>query len=297
MKVEGWKAIPGWLARGMLMGIADMVPGVSGGTMALITGIYGRFIDALAAADMQFLRFLFKGELRLAWQHIDANFLLTLFSGILLALFAMSHVVGWFLAYQPVLLWGFFLGLLSAASVNLLHDVMWSVKAVIALVLGILLALVTVFAGSAAMAPIPVWFFFGGMIAISAMILPGISGSLILLLLGLYGPAVEAIRQFDLSVILYIGGGCAVGILVFSKFLNWLMATHRLIAMAALTGVVLGAMPRLWPWQGDLNTGGTLTLRLPDSLNDLFMGIMATLCGVIVYAVIKWLARGTVKSQ
>lgn len=282
----------GWVARGFLMGVADMVPGVSGGTMALITGIYDRLITALSRLDLTALGLLWRRDIAAAWRHVDANFLLCLLGGILMALVVMSHVVSWLLVNVPVALWGFFLGLLAAALHALLADVVWGRKTVVAMLAGTLLALTTAFASGAALEPIPIWYFLGGMVAISAMILPGISGSLILLLLGLYLPAVEAIRQFDIGVILIIGSGCATGILLFSRLLRWFMMQHRMLTMAALCGVVLGAMPRLWPWQGgdDLIQ---LSLRLPDSTASLITGTMAVAVGVLVYAGIRWMLRNS----
>ncbi|MFY0664192.1 MAG: DUF368 domain-containing protein [Natronospirillum sp.] len=283
----------GWVARGILMGIADMVPGVSGGTMALLTGIYDRLINALSSFDLTVLGLLWRRDIRAAWRHVDATFLSCLLAGILAALVAMSHVVVWFMTHQPVLLWGFFLGLLGAALCTLMADVVWQKQHVLAMLGGALLALTTAFASGAALEPTPIWFFFGGMIAISAMILPGISGSLILLLLGLYLPAVEAIRQFDVGVILVIGGGCATGILLFSRLLRWFMTQHRMLTMAALSGVVLGAMPRLWPWQVAEEGVVELSLRLPDSTASLITGTMAIIVGVLVYAGIRWMLQNS----
>lgn len=284
-----WGVRLGWLLRGFLMGIADMVPGVSGGTMALVTGIYDRLIQALANADMLALRALVKRQFRWAWQHVDGTFLLFLLCGVLMALFVMSHMVNWLMTHQPVVLWGFFLGLLAAALVGLVQDVAWRFTSCFVFGLGAVLALTTVFASGAALQPTPLWFFLGGMIAISAMILPGISGSLILLLLGLYVPAVDAVRQLDVATIMLIGSGCVTGILLFSKALRWLMVQHRMLTMAGLCGVVFGAMPRLWPWQSSDSVA--LSLQLPDSTASLFTGTMAFCAGVLVYAGIRWMLQ------
>ncbi|MEX1056106.1 MAG: DUF368 domain-containing protein [Natronospirillum sp.] len=274
----------GWFARGLAMGVADMVPGISGGTMALVTGIYPRFIAALAACNGSNLIRLVSGQGRLAWAAVDGNFLLTLLAGILTAIVLMSHIVGWLFAEVPVMVWGFFLGLLLLALGFMVRDVRWTGPAFGVAVVCASVALATVFGGSVAITPTLPWLFVGGMVAITAMILPGISGSLILLMLGLYSPAVEAVRTFDLAALGVLAAGCATGILVFSRLLHWTLRRYENLALAGMTGVVAGAMLRLWPWQAMTETATSLQLAWPNSAGELGLGVLAIFVGMMVFA-------------
>ncbi|MCH8551606.1 MAG: DUF368 domain-containing protein [Natronospirillum sp.] len=277
----------GWFARGLLMGIADMVPGISGGTIALITGIYARLIEALASFRFKLLGQLARGQLRSVWQQIDGTFLLVLLTGILTSILLMSHLVGWLLSEQPVVLWSFFLGVLLLALRDIVRRVSWGwVEGLVALG-GALMALITVVAGGVTLEVTLAWLFLGGMLAITAMILPGISGSLILLLLGMYAPAVEAVRTLDWPLLLAFATGCASGILVFSRLLHWLMREYGNLALAGMCGIVAGAMPRLWPWQ--LESGrAQLQVRLPEGASELWLGILVLLAGMLVYGGLTW---------
>lgn len=277
----------GWFARGLLMGIADMVPGISGGTIALITGIYTRLIGALASFRFNQLGQLARGQIRSVWQQIDGTFLLVLLTGILTSILLMSHLVGWLLSEQPVVLWSFFLGVLLLALRDIVRRVQWGRAEGLVALAGAALALVTLVAGGVALEVTLMWLFLGGMLAITAMILPGISGSLILLLLGLYAPAVEAVRTLDWLLLLAFASGCATGILVFSRLLHWLMREYGNLALAGMCGIVAGAMPRLWPWQLDSGKA-QLQVRLPEGTVELGLGILVLLAGMLVYAGLTW---------
>lgn len=281
--------ILGWFARGLAMGIADMVPGISGGTMALVTGIYQRLIAAIAAVNARFLMLVLRGHWPTAWRQVDGNFLASLLTGILIAIVLMSHIVLWLFANAPVLIWGFFMGLLLLAVWFMGRSVNWTARALAVAVLAAAIALSTVFGGSVAIEPTLPWLFVGGMIAITAMILPGISGSLILLMLGLYAPAVEAVRTFDFTVIAVIASGCLTGILIFSRLLNWLLQRFENLALAGMTGIVAGAMLRLWPWQHMEPGSAALNLAWPVGIQALGQGIAAMLCGMAVYLLLhRW---------
>lgn len=279
-----WRELLGWYGRGLAMGIADMVPGISGGTMALITGIYPRLIAALAACNGKNLLRLLTGRWRQAWQSVDGNFLVLLLTGVLTAIVAMSHLVGWLFTNLPILLWGFFLGLLLLALVFMVRQVTWSGRALVIAAISATLALATVFGGSVAITPTLPWLFLGGLVAITAMILPGISGSLILLMLGLYSPAVEAVRTLDMITLSVFAAGCISGILIFSRFLHWLLQHFENLALAGMTGVVAGAMLRLWPWQVMSETSTALQMAGPESIADLALGLAALVAGMIVFA-------------
>lgn len=236
--------------KGMLMGMADVVPGVSGGTLALITGIYERLIKAIARVDGDFFGALLKLNIARAWRHIDGWFLLAVFAGILTAIFMFAGVLSHLLASQPVLTWSFFMGLIVAAafllvaaerSKKLLHW-LW-------LLLGIVFGYVL---STQALFVLPtgsVGIFLAGMIAICAMILPGISGSLILVLLGKYALLLEAAHQREWLTLSIFACGALLGLLLFSKLLKWLLAHYHKAMIYFLSGLMLGTVFKVWPWQ------------------------------------------------
>ncbi|MCH8539034.1 MAG: DUF368 domain-containing protein [Alkalimonas sp.] len=237
--------------KGILMGAADIVPGVSGGTLALLLGIYERLINAIRSVDQQALMLLLRGRVVAAWQHIDGTFLLCLFSGILMSVFALANAVSWMLEQQPVLLWALFNGLILSALPHLCARVPWNLRRLLLAGIGIGLAIAISQIRPMTLEPALWMFFVAGAIAICAMILPGISGSFILLLLGMYAPVLLAVTDFQLVTLLVFMAGCIVGLLSFSRFLSWLLARCHDATLALLIGVVIGALLRIWPWQLD----------------------------------------------
>lgn len=233
------------------MGAADVVPGVSGGTLALLLGIYERLINAIRSVDQQALTLLFRGRIVAAWQHIDGTFLLCLFSGILLSVFALANAVSWMLEQQPVLLWALFNGLIIAALPHLCVRVPWSWHRLLLAALGMSIAIAISQLKPMTLEPALWMFFVAGAIAICAMILPGISGSFILLLLGMYAPVLLAVTELQLVTLLVFMAGCVIGLLSFSRVLSWLLARCHDATLALLIGVVIGALLRIWPWQLD----------------------------------------------
>ncbi len=238
-----------WLIKGMAMGAADVVPGVSGGTMAFILGVYERLLDAISSVNISAVQLLLKGRLVALWRQIDGTFLLCLLSGILLSIFSLAAVISWLLENRPVPLWAFFNGLILTALPSLLKAVRWSAIRTLLVIIGIVFALLISTLNPVAFAPAQWMFFAAGAIAICAMILPGISGSFILLILGMYAPVLLAVRELQLGIIVLFASGCVVGLLSFSRLLNYLLHRFHDATLALLTGVVIGAMYRLWPWQ------------------------------------------------
>ena len=250
--MSGWIGI---YCRGLAMGSADLVPGVSGGTIALITGIYSRLLTALTQANVDTLRRLLSGQFAHVWRRIDGNFLLVLGAGIASAILGLAEAIQFLLQHYPLLLWSFFFGLVLASGVMLLLtelkvDLQHSAPALYFLViLGGLIAGFIGLSPQASMANVPGSFFLAGMLAISAMLLPGISGSFILLLLGMYTPVISAVTGRNLEVLALFASGCLIGLLVFSRVLHWLMQHLRQPVMAVLTGFLFGSLVILWPWQ------------------------------------------------
>ena len=240
----------GIFLRGLLMGAADIVPGVSGGTVAFITGIYDQLLDSLRAVDLEFLARLSRLDIAGAWQHINGRFLLALLLGIATSIFSLAQLVSWVLEHHPVPLWAFFFGLILASAVVLLREVdNWSVPKVLCLLsagaVAVCIALSPVMSLEMGLAGV----FLAGFLAVCAMILPGISGSFILVLLGMYSTTLVALKSLDLVFILVfvIGAGC--GLLCFSRLLHWLLQRFHQGTMAVLTGFLFGSLLVVWPWK------------------------------------------------
>lgn len=238
-----------WMIKGVAMGAADVVPGVSGGTLAFILGIYERLLGAISAINLQAVKYLCRGRFRQLWAHIDGTFLVCLFSGILLSIFSLASIVGWLLENRPVPVWAFFNGLILTALPLLLRAVNWNLLRTVFFFIGIGLAVSVGLLAPVQLEPASWMFFVAGAVAICAMILPGISGSFILLVSGMYTPVILAIRELQLGTLLLFLSGCIIGLLSFSHFLKWLLRRYHDATLALLTGVVVGAMYRLWPWQ------------------------------------------------
>ena len=240
----------GIFLRGLLMGAADIVPGVSGGTVAFITGIYDQLLDSLRAVDLEFLARLSRLDIAGAWQHINGRFLLALLLGIATSIFSLAQLVSWVLEHHPVPLWAFFFGLILASALVLLREVdNWSVLKVLCLLsagaVAVFIALSPVMSLEMGLAGV----FLAGFLAVCAMILPGISGSFILVLLGMYSTTLVALKSLDLVFILVfvIGAGC--GLLCFSRLLHWLLQRFHQGTMAVLTGFLFGSLLVVWPWK------------------------------------------------
>jgi len=241
--------------KGMAMGAADIVPGVSGGTIALIAGIYEEFVDALKSFS-SVLGVLKKDGIKAAWKHINGSFLITLFSGIIISLLGLVQFIKFALLNYPILLWSFFFGLILASCYFVGKLVTkWNILSILALIAGtISIYLITTFSpAETAAAP---WFvFISGMIAICAMILPGISGSFILVLLGKYKYIIESLSELNFTVIITFAAGCVVGLLSFSHLLSWMLKKHHNFTMALLTGFMIGSLNKIWPWKNTLEWG------------------------------------------
>lgn len=240
----------GILLRGCAMGAADIVPGVSGGTIAFITGIYLRLLAALSNIPSAVICFI---RQRRFWQlldTVDAGFLLLLFTGILISVFGLAHAIGYLLAHHSILVWAFFFGLIIGAIWHVGRQIgIWSAVVVGLLLIGALVAWGLTLIVPASLSLTPLIAFGAGAIAISAMILPGISGSFILVLMGLYAPVLAAVRSFELLTMASFGAGCAVGLIAFSKLVSRALRCFPNATIALLTGFMIGALNNVWPWQ------------------------------------------------
>ena len=236
------------LLIGIGMGAADVVPGVSGGTIAFISGIYERLLRAIQAVGKNY-KLLFQLRLKVYWKQVDATFLLFLLSGIALSILSLSRLIHYLLEQYPIWIWSFFIGLILASTVMILRPLKWQVSSIITLTLGFIFSWY-LSSLSPASAPDTLWYLFiCGMIAICAMILPGISGSFILLLLGKYLFILNAIKTFDLLSLIIFACGAVIGLLLFSNILSWLLQRFRTLTMTTLGGIMLGAINKMWPWK------------------------------------------------
>jgi len=236
--------------KGLLMGASDVIPGVSGGTIAFITGIYERLVSSIHHVDATFLKLLAGRKLKDAWKHVDGGFLFVLLAGVGTSIVTMSHVVTYLLDTQAVLLWSFFMGLIVASGVLIwtaISKKSWKEGLLLLIGLGISYGITML--PVSALEPSPLVIFFSGMIAISAMILPGISGSFLLLLMGQYLFVVSAVKSFDMGTIAIFGAGAFIGLLLFVRVLKWLLTTYHNQALAFLVGIMLGSLGKVWPWK------------------------------------------------
>lgn len=281
--VPGQSLFPGILLRGMLMGAADIVPGVSGGTMAFITGIYHRLLRAISAVDLPALAMLRRGDWRTAWNHVDGSFLLMLVVGIAISVFSLARVITYLLHTQPLLLWSFFFGLIFASAVTLTRHVQnWSAAAVLGLLAGALAAGLIAVSPSLALPDTPLSFFFAGFVAICAMILPGVSGSFILVLLGMYPAVLEAVETAALSRLVLFVAGAGCGLLVFSRLLNLLLKRFHAATLATLTGFLFGSLLVVWPWKVESEAGAVLRPVSPQHYAELVGDSQLFLCLLLI---------------
>lgn len=236
--------------KGFLMGAANVVPGVSGGTMALVTGIYTEIIESLnALMKVDVWKLLLKGEWSQWWKAIHGRFLLGLGVGIVVSVFSLAKLMEYVLAVFPVQTWAFFFGLILASAVVMLRDIKgWKAVDVLMVAAGLLLGFV-ICTLSPTQTPTDLWFIFlCGALAICTMILPGISGSFILVVLGKYDYIMSAVSELNLPVLGVFAVGCGIGILAFAKVLGLLLARWEKQTMLVLVGFVLGSLVKVWPW-------------------------------------------------
>ncbi len=237
--------------KGLAMGAADVVPGVSGGTIAFISGIYEELLESISNINLDLFKTFKKEGFSSAWKQLNGNFLLALFSGIFISIVSLAKAIKWLLENEPILLWSFFFGLVLASIIYIAKQVTkWNVVSYILLILGAVLAYyITTLNPLISENSSPLFMFLAGAVAICAMILPGISGSFILVLLGAYKPILEAINNRDLKTIALVGAGAFVGLLTFSRVLKWLFTHYKNYTLVALTGFIIGSLNKIWPWK------------------------------------------------
>ena len=236
--------------KGMAMGAADVVPGVSGGTIAFIAGIYDELINSIKSINMHSLKLLFTGKIAAFWKAVNGNFLFALLLGIAISVFSLAKLITYLLLNEPVLVWSFFFGLVLASTWFVTKDIKgWNWKTVAGFVGDAVIAYYITVATPAETSTNLMFIFLCGAIAICAMILPGISGSFILVLLGKYFYVMEAVKTLDLVVLGVFAFGAALGITSFSRVLSYALKNFRNITLSVLSGFMLGSLNKVWPWK------------------------------------------------
>ncbi|WP_217476791.1 DUF368 domain-containing protein [Stutzerimonas stutzeri] len=301
-------------AKGMAMGAADVVPGVSGGTVAFITGIYDELLRSIASVPNAVVPLL-KGRVAEAWRTANATFLVVLFAGILTSVFSLAKLITYLLEHHPIPVWSFFFGLILV-SVHLVSKEIQhrGPSRLLSLCLGIGFAYWITVAAPMQWGTSGISVFFAGAIAICAMILPGISGSFILVLLGLYPVILGAVKTLDAAIMLTFASGCLIGLLSFARLLGWVLGRWRDLTLAFLTGLMLGSLNKVWPWKETLtwrtdSHGQRVPLLehnlLPSTYGDLtgqdpqlLLAILLAVAGVALVLGLEWFAgRGQPVAQ
>tara|TARA_R110001632_G_scaffold43376_3_gene109980 strand:+ start:12475 stop:13398 length:924 start_codon:yes stop_codon:yes gene_type:complete len=237
--------------KGMSMGAADVVPGVSGGTIAFISGIYEELLNSISSFNFGLIKVFKKEGIKAVWEKVNGNFLAALFVGIFISIISLAKLIESLLENHPVLIWSFFFGLVLASIIYVGKQITkWNLGSFVLLILGALTAYyITTLNPMVSENSSPWFLFLAGMIAICAMILPGISGSFILVLLGAYKPVLNAVNNRDVTSVIIFMVGAVVGLLSFSKILKWLFANYKNYTLAVLTGFIIGSLNKIWPWK------------------------------------------------
>lgn len=237
------------------MGAADVVPGVSGGTIAFITGIYEELVNSIKSINLEAIKLFFTGRWKSFWKQINGNFLLAVFAGVFISVLSLARVLEYLLEHQPILIWSFFFGLILASSYVVSRKIKkWEYLKIVALVGGIGIAFY-ITSVTPTTTTDAFWFIIlAGALASCAMILPGISGSFILLLLGKYAFALHAVNERIIVDLLLLGSGALVGIILFANLLSWLLKKYHDITIAVLVGFMIGSLNKIWPWKETLKT-------------------------------------------
>ncbi|MBS7663436.1 DUF368 domain-containing protein [Pseudomonas lalucatii] len=293
-------------AKGIAMGAADVVPGVSGGTVAFISGIYDELLRSIASVPAA-AALLLRGRIGGAWQAANATFLLVLLAGILTSVVSLARLISYLLVEQPIPVWSFFFGLILVSSHIVAREIRrWNWSRGLSFVLGAAFAYWITVASPMQWDSDPLSLFLAGAIAICAMILPGVSGSFILVLLGLYPFVLGAVKSLDVGVLALFASGCLVGLVSFASLLRWLLVRWRDLALAFLTGLMLGSLNKIWPWKETLswqtNRHGEQVPLLQANLSpgrfaevsgqdpQLLLAILLALAGVLLVLGLEWLA-------
>ncbi|WP_397363318.1 DUF368 domain-containing protein [Olleya sp. R77988] len=254
--------------KGVAMGAADAVPGVSGGTIAFISGIYEELISTISGVNLSLFKTLKTDGFSAFWKQLNGNFLVALLTGIVISFVSFMRLAKYLIEQHPVLIWSFFFGLIIASIFFIGKQIKkWSVITIIALILGAIAAFYITSLPSLASNSNPYFLFIAGAIAICAMILPGVSGSFILVILGAYKTLSDAFHDFDIKKIALFASGAVVGLLSFSHVLKWLFKNYHNTTLAILTGFIIGSLNKVWPYKKTVSVMEDATGKVIDFAN------------------------------
>ncbi|HGY9569705.1 TPA: DUF368 domain-containing protein [Vibrio harveyi] len=281
--------------KGMAMGAADVVPGVSGGTIAFITGIYDTLLESIRRINPSLFSIWKKDGFKAAFNHINGFFLISLFAGIFTSIATLAKLISWLLETHPIPIWSFFFGLILVSVYHIIRQVeKRDAIRFVALLIGIGFAYSITVLKPLHMEPTAINTILAGAIAICAMILPGISGSFILLLIGMYAPVLGAVKGFQIDILALFLVGCVAGLLSFSHLLSWLLRKFRDLTLMFLTGLMIGTLPKIWPWKETLtwrtNSKGEQVPLLEQNLSPFEFEYITSQPSQLVLAVIMMLA-------
>ncbi len=298
-----------YFIKGMAVGIANIIPGVSGGTIALITGIFERLINAIKSFDLKALQLLFKGNWKAFAQKTDFYFLLALFAGIVVAIVALARIFDFLFHHYPVYIWAYFFGLVLSSVYYVGKTVeKWKAVTIVSFIVGTAFAIAISLINPATANDNFFYLILCGVVAICSMILPGLSGSFVLILMGNYQLiAIDAINNRDLGIIIPVGIGAVAGLIAFSHVLSWVFKRYKDQTIAMLTGFILGSLGILWPWKEPdylTNAAGEFIMKhgekviarysmiLPEQINtEVIFGIAFMILGILSIVVVEYLAQ------
>ena len=278
--------------KGIAMGAADVVPGVSGGTIAFISGIYEELLGSVSSVNFSLFKTLQKQGFKAAWKQLNGNFLVALLSGIFISIVSLSKIIKWLLENEPILLWSFFFGLVLASVFYIGKQIeKWNLKMGVLGMIGVVFGyMITILPATNTSDISYIFLIFSGAIASCAMILPGISGSYILLLIGIYPVVMTAITERNVTILSAIAIGVVIGLLSFSKLLKWLFTHYKQEMLVVLTGIMLGSLNKVWPWKKTvsiyLDSHGETKPLLEQSISPFLFDGDAQLIWAIIMSVI-----------
>lgn len=282
----------------MAMGAADVVPGVSGGTIAFISGIYDPLIKSISSFDLSLIQVLRKEGFAAFWRSVNGSFLLLLFAGIATSVISLARLLSTLLDTHPIAMWSFFLGLIAASILLVGRQIQFNALpySIGFFGFGLIAALSLTFLNPMVASDSWLYFFLSGALAICAMILPGISGSFILVLLGSYQTVLDAVHERNLSILFVVGLGAAFGLLSFSKLLRWLFSTYRNQTLTILVGFIAGSLPKVWPWKNELTQLNVYMPSFETASDQLNRGIGFAVLGFVLVVLLEYVGSVVKKS-
>ena len=293
---------------GLVMGAAEVVPGVSGGTIAFISGIYERLINSIRQLTPVMALQLKKNGVKSTWQRIDGTFLLVLFAGMGVSILMFANAVSYLLLNESIAIWSFFFGLVVVSTLVISREITsFNITIGLGICLGLIIGVLVTQIVPISLEPTPLMLFIGGSVAVCAWILPGLSGSFILLLLGLYGFVIDAIKNLDVSNLAFLAAGAVVGLVSFSQLLSRLYALFKNETLAVLMGFMLGSLAILWPWKNttsyQINADGSQIPLVQEPVSpdvytsltgldaQIMVAVVCALVGGALVLLLHWVAR------